>query len=539
MGMQKIKAFFWLVFLFTFQCDAIEEDFSHTGSLIVTYQTGPKAERLDRIRFWLKNDANQTTLYPKSKAYVDDLTCMNRLVVIENLSPGKYTVEFIIPNSDKLFDSIPPREVTIIPNKIIKLDQVIKPHYASIKVITNVKPAGEIFDTAPTVTLKNHTGLIQAQSTIGKFVTHHLLPGQYILSFEPLPGFQSPQPIQLIIAPNEHVGPIEGVYTKISEEDNEIALIEPTEKLEEEIQKTVLVNPGKVILGDSFSDNRENELPSKIVRVNGFYIGTFEVTNAQYALWLNKAWSEGKITYHTQPEIRGQITNKEGRLLCKTLEGDSKSQIYTHSTSDGPHFLPLAGKHNYPVINVSWYGAEAYCNQYQFRLPTEAEWEKAAGMEDHPGGSEPLKKYRYGFGQNTIDKSWANYREQNLRQEQSQVLTTKVGYYNGINKLPNNSEVITHVAKSPSGAFDMSGNVWEWVFDWYDENYYRNMPEDNPHGPSSGNKKVAKGGCYDSLADGVRVAERISLPPEHLDSYTGFRIAIDLPETLEGTSLDN
>lgn len=526
-GMQKVNFLIWLFYLFIFQCHAIEKDSSHSGSLIVTYQTGPKAERLDRIRFWLKNDTNQAVLYPKSKAYVDDLICMNRLVVIENLPAGKYTIEFIIPNSDKLFDPIPPREVTIIPNKIIKLDQVIKPHYSSIKVVTNVKPAGEIFDTAPTVTLKDHSGIIQAQSTIGKFVNHHLLPGQYILSFESLPGFQCPSPIQLTIAPNEHIGPIEGVYTKINDGE-EIALADITEKSEEEIQKTVLVNSGKVILGDPLSESLANELPSKIVKVNGFYIGTFEVTNGQYAMWLNKAWGEGKITYHTHPEMRGQITNKDGRLLYKTLEGDPKSQIYTHTTSDGPHFLALVGKHNYPVINVSWYGAEAYCNQYQYRLPTEAEWEKAAGMENQIG-SEPLKKYRYGFGQDHIDPTWANYKDPNLKKEPFQVLTTKVGYYNGINKLSNSSEVVTHAAKSPAGAFDMSGNVWEWVFDWYDENYYQNMPEDNPRGPSNGNKKVAKGGCYDSLSDGVRVAERIGLPPEHLDPYTGFRIAMEMP----------
>jgi formylglycine-generating enzyme required for sulfatase activity len=528
------QLFFFLFISFYNFVFAIEEDFCNTGSLLVTYQTGPKAERLDRIRFWLKDDKNKIEIYPKSKAYVDDLTCMTRLVVIEDLKPGRYVIQFVVPNYDKLFDQLPPRVVNIIPNKIIKIDQTIKPHYASIKVITTVKPAGEMFDTAPTVTLRDHTGLIQAQSTIGKFVNHHLLPGKYILSFEAISGFQNPEPFPLVVGANQNLGPIEGIYTKINQGETDVALAEISKSTKlglEDIQKTVLVKAGLVIMGDPFDESKINELPSKKVKIKEFYIGTYEVTNAQYALWLNKAWSEGKITSHTQSELRGQITNKEGRLLCKTLEGDANSQIYIHSTSEGPHFLPMVGKHNFPVINVSWFGADAYCKDYQFRLPTEAEWEKAAGMEnDVLSGS--VKKYRYGFGQDTIDKSWANYKDSSKKQEHFQILTTKVGYYNGINKLPKNgdeqTEITTHLAQSPSGAFDMSGNVWEWVLDWYDDEYYVNMPEDNPQGPISGNKRTVKGGCYDSLGSGLRVAERIGLPPEHLDPYTGFRVAGDV-----------
>jgi formylglycine-generating enzyme required for sulfatase activity len=108
------------------------------------------------------------------------------------------------------------------------------------------------------------------------------------------------------------------------------------------------------------------------------------------------------------------------------------------------------------------------------------------------------------------------------------VLTTPVGFYNGINTVKKDSlSIQTKLAKSPVETFDMSGNVWEWVEDWYDETYYKNMPQDNPKGPSSGSLKVVKGGCYDSLADGVRVAERLGLLPQYSDQYTGFRIALD------------
>lgn len=475
-------------------------------------------------------------MFPKGNAYVDDTSCMNRMVVVEDLSPGNYTIEFVIPNSDGLFNALTKREVFVSPGKIIKIDQAIKPRYSGIKVVTKVAPEGEIFDIPPTVTLHDQSGQIHAQSTLGKFVNQHLLPGRYTLTFENLPGFQAPSPIELNLGPNEFVGPIEGIYVKGPEDPSERELSEAdspskTSQETDEIQKTVLVQAGKLILGDPFKDSQQNELPQRIVKISGFYIGTYEVTNAQFAQWLNKAWSEGKIIFHSEPSKRGQITDLEGHLLFKTLESEPHSQIYTHTTSQGPHFLPMFGKHNFPVINVSWYGAQAYCKGYNFRLPTEAEWEKAAGMENTAPG-EPLKKFRYGFKSDSIDKTWANYRDTDKRIENYQVLTTRVGFYNGINKLEksaeNPQELTTHLAQSPSGAYDMSGNVWEWVGDWYDDEYYKNMPEDNPQGPAQGVEKVAKGGCYDSLADGVRVAERIGLPPDHTDPYTGFRVAVDI-----------
>jgi formylglycine-generating enzyme required for sulfatase activity len=301
---------------------------------------------------------------------------------------------------------------------------------------------------------------------------------------------------------------------------------------QDEIQKTVLVYPGKVILGDLLNDSGINELPKRTVTVNGFYLGAYQVTNAQYALWLNKAWKEGEIMFYKDPKRRGLIADKEGRLLCKILEADPNSQIDTQSISGNPHFLSMPDKQDYPVINVTWYGAQAYCRTYKLRLPTEAEWEKAAGMENIVN-PEKLIKYRYGFSRNTIDKTWANYKYRPLAPESRQVVTTKVGFYNGINKLTNagkDQQELTHRAVSPSGAYDMSGNVWEWVSDWYSDEYYKNMPDDNPQGPSKGIEKVAKGGCYDSLADGVRVAERMGLPPEHADIYTGFRVAAQRAE---------
>jgi len=297
--------------------------------------------------------------------------------------------------------------------------------------------------------------------------------------------------------------------------------------------ETSLVASGRAIIGDATSDEKINESPAKIVTLDAFNIGIYEITNAQYAAWLNQALKAGEISFVEQADYQGQVLDLNGNLLFKTFRADPFSQISAQKQSvQGTVFFPLPGKNLYPVINVSWYGAMAYCHSNHCRLPTEAEWEMAASMEANSPG-EPLTKFIYGFSKNEIDLSWANYRNTDQIIQHFRVLTTPVGFYNGVNSLPLSSrekhQQVTHLAKSPSGAFDMSGNVWEWVSDWYDDSYYENMPELNPKGPYTGIMKVVKGGCYDSLSDGVRVSERLGLLPNHCDAYTGFRIAVDEP----------
>jgi len=479
-----------------------------TGSLVVSYQTGPKAERLDRIRFWLKQ-GDFAQIYPKRDGFVQDHNTLSRVVVIDDLKPGTYTLEFSIPNYDGLFEEVPKRTINIHSKESLKIDQLIKPRYASLKVYTTLTP--DIHHSVePTVILKNSSGKIHTQSSLGQFTVRHLVPGHYTIEFVPLDGYVTPQPIVLNVAPNEHLGPLQGTYQKM----------QPTTNLEP-LHKLTHVPGGKSIIGDPFSEGHQNELPSKIINVSTFDIGVYEVTNSQFAQWLNKALAENKIVYSSN-EKKGQIADTKGNLLCKTLEADPYSQIYMETLQGKPHFLPVIGKHNHPVIDVSWYGAEAYCRDNLLRLPTEAEWEKAAGMAPS-GPGETLKKFRYGFSRDTIDRSWANFKDNDRAIEQFSVLTSRVGLYNGVNTLADGSQ--TNQAISPVGAFDMSGNVWEWVQDWYQSDYFHNMPDTNPQGPISGVEKVAKGGCYDSLADGVRVSERLALPPDYADAYTGFRVA--------------
>lgn len=345
------------------------------------------------------------------------------------------------------------------------------------------------------------------------------IAGTYIVEFDALPNYTQPEAMQVVIASNERQT-VGGNYT-------------PT-------QQVVSIPEGPVIVGDIFGEGAVDEKPSRTVNLDTFGIGIYPVTNAQYAAWLTKAVKEGIVQYISSTDLQGQVKDLSGHLLFETVEADSNSQVAARMGSNGIVFEALPGKEEHPVIEVSWYGANAYCQDNKLRLPTEAEWEKASGMAISRAG-QSLKKFRYGFGSDSIDKNAANYMHTYKKVKPFRARTTEVGFYNGINLLPHSREnqqrmranpslvgslYGTKQAKSPYGLYDTSGNVREWTADWYDPKAWELAPDRNPQGPGHGNKKVTKGGSYDSFAYEVRVSSRMPLSPETTDAYTGFRVVM-------------
>lgn len=206
----------------------------------------------------------------------------------------------------------------------------------------------------------------------------------------------------------------------------------------------------------------ENEMPQRRIYLNSFCISKYEITNAQYKLFLDDKPGYEKPEYWYDKNFNGL---------------------------------------DQPVVGVTWYDAIAYCNwlsdrtKKRYRLPTEAEWEKAARGTDG-------RMFPWG---NTIpDTNKANFMEQHHGPVS---ISEKAG---GI---------------SVFGLMHMAGNVSEWCSNWYDENYYNNFGNtDNPGESLSGTRKVVRGGSWKDNAFFLRCAARISYPPDTKKESLGFRV---------------
>jgi formylglycine-generating enzyme len=218
-------------------------------------------------------------------------------------------------------------------------------------------------------------------------------------------------------------------------------------------------------------DGGRDEYPRHEILLDTFWIDQFEVTNGRYIEFVKSAG-------HRVPR---NPTNPTRNLW----QGDT----ITESLAERP------------VINVDWFDADAYCKWAGKRLPTEAEWEKAAkGTSDRRfpwGNVEPTGKH-------------LNYNQRWIGEK----TLMPVGSY--------------EAGKSPYGVYDVVGNVWEWVNDWYDARYYEKSPSKNPTGPQEGTKKVIRGAGWQNETPTVRIFTRVDSDPSMRNESTGFRCAADV-----------
>ena len=165
---------------------------------------------------------------------------------------------------------------------------------------------------------------------------------------------------------------------------------------------------------------------------------------------------------------------------------------------------------DYPVTNINWFQAVDYATWVGGRLPTEAEWERAARGYDQ-------RIYPWG---DQWDASYVNYCDYNCEHRWND---------------PANSDLFGEVApvgsypkgRSPYGLLDMAGNVWEWTADWYEESYYRRSPTRNPTGPSEGENRALRGGSYQHGRWMARATARYAQNPNSEFGFIGFRVVVD------------
>ena len=240
--------------------------------------------------------------------------------------------------------------------------------------------------------------------------------------------------------------------------------------------------------GDSFMMGSEevwaDAQPVHQVTLDGFWIGRCEVTNDQYAAFLNQA----------RPADIYEYLAFAGEECGVELVGDS--------------YQAKAGMGGYPIVYVRWTGAAAYCEHYGYALPTEAQWEYAAAGPD---------ANRYPWGADWDVAKCCNGENQGPLYD-----TQLVGFFE-VGSFPQGA--------SWCGALDMAGNVFEWCADWFDMFYYESSPELNPTGPTEppfeeGSERVLRGGSWVSDDWYCRCALRMSWAPDGFGDQYGFRVAM-------------
>lgn len=258
--------------------------------------------------------------------------------------------------------------------------------------------------------------------------------------------------------------------------------------------KMVYINAGTFIMGslESEPDSNDNERPTHSVTLNAFRLSEKEITNDEYCRFLN-----------------ANYIDRYGQGAVSGFSG-ARDLIYTHEWGiiyTNGQWRPQTGFANHPVVNVTWYGAKAFCDWAGGRLPTEAEWEYAC----RAGTTTPFNTG------NNITTSLANFDGRDI--------------YNGNpagGVYIEQTQPVGSYAPNAWGLYDMHGNVREWCRDYWSSSYYSSSAVANPQGSTSSIWRMWRGGSWNDGAKNCRSAYRSSALPENYNNQLGFRLAADI-----------
>lgn len=288
-------------------------------------------------------------------------------------------------------------------------------------------------------------------------------------------------------------------------------------------QLAVFVPAGEFLMG--MDSGKADAAPAHTVYLDSFWIDKFEVTNIKYRRCVDAGGC-------TAPNTKALPASQNGVSSMDSRAQDTPTLIMARGW-DNTYYS------NYPVINVTWEQADAYCRWTGGRLPTEAEWEKAARGTDgrvFPWGTEePYTVYRSIEDGSIIPESTPVVIVPVQTQRKHRAVINSIEAYvaylqlNFLSRFEAPQEVGSYPdGISPYGALDMAGNVWEYVSDWYDKTFYANSPLKNPTGPETGTLHIVRGGSWWSDNSTIHTYDRVNTTANGVGIFTvGFRCAFN------------
>lgn len=456
---------------------------SSRESICLTNSTASRRE-MDIIR---NGNANITKIDEDIKTLKNSLT--NRSGILKKIIEEKTNVKYDPGKPDKSINSALAYldgELNNLKNQLISVKEKELIARYSVSVTTEGTPAEDIAKTAVDI-----SGQIeQSYSKIEQFMEETSVENYRVTDFKQAQQkdvYRKLETVWLYPVAGDQDNFLLTIVAKFRITDKTVKSKPVTKKpvstepaREINYDEMVHVQGGEFIMGTDDEWHDSDEQPAHKVKVNSFYIGKYEVTNAQFYRFLN--------------EMRGKIQNEKISTASHQLEFVNGK------------LRPKKGLSNHPMIFVNWYGAKAYAEWAGGRLPTEAEWEYAAQ------GGLFSKGFKYSGSNNAEEVGWTVLN--------SSERTNPVG-------LKKSNEL---------GLYDMTGNVNEWCFDWYGRYYYKKSPYNNPKGPSDGTERVCRTGGHHYFSvightDIDNIHNRTQLKPEKNWSHVGFRIVKDSRET--------